>query len=495
MINAAPFVWLAAGAVLMGTVIRIPDVPVATWLGLVFLVHATRTASVFPGLLFVWLAVYAGLLVGNRVSIPLSGPLYFGVVAALTVTAWLPFAADRLLVTRIGGWSSTLVFPLAWVAVEFLRAKYLPPATWGASAYTQYGNLPLMQLAAVTGIWGIAFLVAWGGAIVNYAWDEHFAWAAIRGIVVSYVAIASAILIAGSLRVAFAPANRPTMRVATLTYPKDVFIPGEITHVSEGRLSADERETLGVKVTRLQDSFLERSRREARAGARLVAWPEGNLLVFKEEEQAFLSRARALAADERVYLAMGMGVVQLGASKPFENMLVLVDPSGAIRFSYHKSKPVAGWEESIMVVGDGQLPIVPTADGRIAGAICFEADFPDFVRRIGQADADLWIVPANEWKGIERIHLAMAVFRAIENGVPMVRPASSGISAAIDPWGRVIASADDRVPGGATMIAQVPVGHVRTIYARIGDLFAWLCVAGIGVTIVAVLLASRLPRP
>src|SRR5439155_26050694 len=113
---------------------------------------------------------------------------------------------------------------------------------------------------------------------------------------------------------------------------------------------------------------------------------EANLLVFKEDEAAFLERARRLAAGEHIYLAMGMGAVRPGAPRPFENKIVLLDPSGKVAFSYLKSRPVPGWEAGIMVRGDGRLPV---AHGRIGPAICFDADFPEFVRPNGGAQTDL----------------------------------------------------------------------------------------------------------
>ena len=88
-------------------------------------------------------------------------------------------------------------------------------------------------------------------------------------------------------------------------------------------------------------------------------------------------------------------------------------------------------------------------------------------------------MPANEWSAIKDIHVQMAAFRAIENGVPLVRPAGSGISAAFDPWGRVLGMTDYFAPGDRTLTVQVPMGRVPTLYARTGDLFAWLCVAGL----------------
>ena len=126
--------------------------------------------------------------------------------------------------------------------------------------------------------------------------------------------------------------------------------------------------------------------------------------------------------------------------------------------------------------GGGLVPVVATSVGRVASAICFDADFPDFIRQAGQGRADLMIVVANEWKAIKSQHVQMAAFRAIENGVPMVRPAASGISSAIDPWGRMLAFADYFAPGDRTMTAQVPIGRAWTLYPYVGDLFAWSCV-------------------
>ena len=143
-----------------------------------------------------------------------------------------------------------------------------------------------------------------------------------------------------------------------------------------------------------------------------------------------------------------------------------------------------------MKPGDGRVPVIATGDGRMAGAICYDADFPAFIRQASQRQADLLIVPANEWIAIKHLHFQMAAFRAVENGVSLVRPAASGISTAIDPWGRVLAMADFFAPGDRTLTAQVPVGRIPTLYARIGDLFGWIC--SIGLLLLALKAAVRL---
>src|SRR5262245_56799682 len=110
-----------------------------------------------------------------------------------------------------------------------------------------------------------------------------------------------------------------------------------MTKIASGRVSAAERPYFAQKLARLHDWFLEGSRREARAGARLVACPEQNLLVFADDEPAFLARAQLLAAQEHVYLVMGLGSVHLGTPLPFENKSVVIDPSGTILTTYLKS--------------------------------------------------------------------------------------------------------------------------------------------------------------
>ena len=213
--------------------------------------------------------------------------------------------------------------------------------------------------------------------------------------------------------------------------------------------------------------------------------------MFKEDETTFLERAKRLAAEEQIYLLIGMGAVHLGVPRPLENKAVLVNPSGEIEFSYLKSRLVPGGEARVSNPGNGRLPISNTQYGRMAAAICYDMDFPQLIQQVGRAEADVLLAPANDWKTIKHLHLRMAIFRAIENGVSMIRATKSGLSGAVDAFGRTLAVTDLFSPGAQIMIAQVPFTRVRTIYARVGDLFAWFCIASLFITIAAALLDSR----
>jgi apolipoprotein N-acyltransferase len=493
MAKLGPFIWLLIGGVLAAFSLGRASMSIAMWLGPLFLLHFMRLSPLPLGLVSLWLALYVAAGVANWGVLPFSGLVYWAVMAVGAGLATLPYVTDRLWAAYLPGLVPTLVFPLAWVAVEFVTGGLAMKGTWGSAAYSQYGNLPLMQLAAVTGIWGISFLVAWFGSVVTWAWDQRFEGPAVRSGLLVYAGVFSLVMLGGAARLALAPSDVKSVRVAVISWPVETVDAEQMRRILyHSQPPEDLREAFRQGSARLQDWFLESTRREARAGARLAIWPETNLLVLQPDEPAFLGRAQALARDEQLYLLIGMGTISLGAPQPLENKAVLIGPSGQIEFSYRKSRPAPGGEAGIMVPGTGRLPVRDTTWGRVAAAICYDLDFPPLLRQVGQAGAELLVVPANDWALIKHLHFQMAVFRAIENGVSMVRATSAGVSGVVDAQGRTVALVDHFSPGAQTLIAQVPIAHAPTPYARTGDLFAWACIASLVVAVGwAILRAGR----
>jgi apolipoprotein N-acyltransferase len=271
--------------------------------------------------------------------------------------------------------------------------------------------------------------------------------------------------------------------VAGIGWPTAVVAQRELLRLYALPLTETERTGLRDGFRRVHRRLLEATIREARAGATIVMWPEASGLVFDEDEAEFLVRSQDVAREEGVYLLMGMATIRLDQARPVENKAVLIDPSGEIRWSYVKIT-AAGAEARVNVRGTAPIPSGDTPYGRLASPICFDMDFPWIVRETGRARADLLLVPASDWREIGRIHLAMAVFRAVENGVAMVRTTRWGHSAATDPYGRILSFMDDFTARDGVMVAHVPVAAgVATVYARFGDWLGWLCVAGTGLLV------------
>ena len=239
-----------------------------------------------------------------------------------------------------------------------------------------------------------------------------------------------------------------------------------------------------------------RHRQQAQAGAQVVAWPEASAVgagVLEEDRTAFLQRAVALARQHHIYLELGLGVflTRLGPAALPEGRVGTDRPRGPRPVDATR-RPI--WSRSAnraaSSLGEGRLPISDTAFGRMAGAICFDQDFPGTMRQAGRAGADIVIGPSNDWRAIDPGHADAATFRAVENGYSLLRPASNGLSLAVDYRGRVLGAADYFTASDRQILtAKLPIHGVQTIYSRIGDVFAWLCLAGL-----ALLLAASRPR-
>jgi apolipoprotein N-acyltransferase len=454
-------------------------IPFAFWVAPVLLLHFARSQTPARGFVVLTSVIYLATGAADTGILPLGGVMYFAWVLVVSLIQAIPFLLDRLLCRRIEGLRATLVFPLTCVAVEFGISRLSPSATWGLTGYTQFDCPALTQLVSATGVFGITFLVTCFAAVINRAWDCRFDWPEIRTVVISYAAVLFGVLVAGSFRLATSEHPERTVRAAAISYPREMFLPGEATRIRFGQIPPESRDLYREKSGQLQDWFLEATHREATSGAKLVIWPELNVMVFKEDEQEFIERASRLARADTTYLLMGMATVSLGDARPLENKAVFMDDKGNILGAYVKGHPMMGPEQEWGKPGADRPFVVITGLGRTAVAICFDMDFPSFIRQAGSEQPDLLLVPANDWAEIKRIHFWMAAFRAVENGVTMIRATSTGLSAVVDPYGRTLALTDHFIPGARIMVAQVPIVSTRTIYAQVGDLFAWLCVAGL----------------
>lgn len=457
------------------------QVSIAAWLAPALLLVFSRSQDLPVALAGVFVALSLAAAVSNRGVMPLSGVAYVAAIASQTAFGVLPFALDRLLGPELPGFSATLLFPAAWTAVEFAGARMSPFGTWGSVAYTQYGDLPLMQLASVSGIWGITFIVTWFGSTVSWAILTGLTSSAVLVGLAAYTAVLCLLLLGGSLRLVRAAGAGAGNRVAAIEPTGQQVDPGELMAILASAETTvgdrgDARRTLG----NLHDLLLATSKREILAGAAIVVWPEAGAPVFAEDEAALLQRAGALARDHGIHLLMGLVTIHAGQPLRLENKAVLIEPSGEIALAYRKARPVPGWEAQVSLVSDGRIPVRATPSGRLAPAICFDLDFPALVRGAGRGRADLLLAPASDWPEIGELHHAMASFRAVENGFSLVRAARWGISAVVDPFGRILARTDHRAAGADAAVAFVPVAGVRTTYARVGDAFAWLCVAATG---------------
>lgn len=149
------------------------------------------------------------------------GTLYAVAVVSISICAIVPYAIDRVLAPRLGSILGTLILPFAATAVSYLHFWMpLTDSVMSDLAYTQFSDLPLLQLLTVTGLWGIDLLIYWFAALLNPAWERGFVWLRVRGMVAIYASLLAVVLVFGGARITFFPTRASTVRVAGVSPPR-----------------------------------------------------------------------------------------------------------------------------------------------------------------------------------------------------------------------------------------------------------------------------------
>jgi apolipoprotein N-acyltransferase len=412
---------------------------------------------------------------------PLPPSLLAALGAATGLGAVLPYALDRWLHGKFPGFISTLIFPTAMAALDF-GTRWSPYGSWGVLAYSQFNLLPLIQLVSVTGLYGVTFLVAWFGAVVNWAWMRRSHFKNTRAGLGIFLCIVAGVYLLGAIRLR-SNIPGPRVRVAGLAadFVWDFPNPSAAQRFWSGQpLARRDEAKVRESMLRRADQLLARTEHEAQAGAKLVVWSEGAVWLWRTDEPMLLQKAAELARRDGIYIALAYASVNPEHTRFHQNKTVFVGNTGGVLFEYLKSRPVPGGEKATTETRPNPMFFADTPMGRIGAFICFDLDFPALVQQAGRDRTDIVLAPSHDWKEIDPMHTRMAVFRAVENGFNFVRDVAEGRSIAVDYLGRTLAETDDFTNSDHVLRAEIPTRGSVTLYSRIGDAFGWLMVALLG---------------
>jgi len=243
--------------------------------------------------------------------------------------------------------------------------------------------------------------------------------------------------------------------------------------------------------TGIFDDYLRMTRQAIAQGADLIVWPESATPFIFEAEHAAAESIRRLARDARVPILFGSDQIDRGALTRYYNSAYLVRADGSTGEAYRKMHLVPFGEyvplkrllffakplvEAVSDFSAGESAVLMSIQGHpISTAICYEVVYPDLVRRFVAAGSELLTTITNDaWFGNTSApyqHFAQAAMRAIENGRYLIRAANTGISGVVDPYGRVMV--ESRLFEPAVVTGTVYYRTERTLYTRIGDVFAY----------------------
>ncbi|MBC8193089.1 MAG: apolipoprotein N-acyltransferase [Candidatus Marinimicrobia bacterium] len=347
------------------------------------------------------------------------------------------------------------VFPTLMVMGEWLQSNFTPFGSWGAAANTQINNIVWLQILSIGGIWILSFVIYFIAYQIYEGIRDGFLKARLVKIAIPILVLS----MFGTLRLTRADNTEyESLQVATV---------GTNSKIGGPELpSLDVRNTNRVKI-------FERMRIASDVGAKLVVWTEGATGLLPDEEADFQAEVSRLT--DSLNITAVVSYVILISTEPFfyENKYIIIDSTGSIRSTYLKHEPVPGEPCT-----KGTEPhTVYNMDGtRLGGAICYDLDFPVLGRDISKLGADLVAVPSSDWRGIDPIHTQMAAMRAIEGGFSLIRSTRWGLSATVDPYGRVLGQLSDFNSDEKILVSSVPLKGQQTIYSLLGD---WVILVGL----------------
>jgi apolipoprotein N-acyltransferase len=357
----------------------------------------------------------------------------------------------RRAVQRLPAWLAVFAFPAAWTAYEFLESLASPHGTAGSIAYSQTDFLQLLQIASVTGIWGITFMLTLVPSAIAIAWARRSTAALAPAVVIGL-----AVLGFGALRLARAP-EEPAVRVGLAATDRGIV----------AALNAQDPAT----ALQVAHAYAGRIARAAQDGAQVVVLPEKFLGVTPGDSADVLQVFSDAARTAQVTVIAGLNGIDV---TPRKNLAVVFEPDGSVATEYEKHHLLPGPETGYAV---GTVPGLfqgPRAQWGVE--ICKDMDFPAWSREYAQRGVRLLAVPAWDFVRDGRWHSRMAVVRGVEEGFSLARSARRGLLTFSDAYGRVLGEASSAQLPDALLVRNLPAGPGSTLYTRFGNWFGWTSV-------------------
>jgi apolipoprotein N-acyltransferase len=404
---------------------------------------AARCAFVayFLGNMALWPAESFAMPLMKLAALHAAGAMLFALLVVLHCEA----------ARRWVGLLAALVYPILTTAAWHGIAALSSQGSWGAPGYWVSSFLPVMQVASVTGLAGVTFLMAWVPAGLAVAWYRRrwrMQWEIIAAVPLAVFVLISAI---GAVRLIGKKAGAPiTVGLAATN---------QMLAASDSIEVADAAPVLELYAPMVQ--------KLAGQGAQVILLPEKIIGVRPKYEQEMISGLAQMAASNHVWLIAGLNELE---PEPKRNLAIVISPAGDIVARYYKHHPIPGLEQGYEPGTD--LAIFDLPQGKAAVAISKDLDYPALGREIANAGARFLFVPAWDWPGSDQIRSRMAIVFGIESGLSVARSARLGLVTVSDSRGRLLQQESTFEKDPATIALAMPPGGGATFYARHGNWFA-----------------------
>lgn len=425
-----------------------------------------------------WVAAGAAALSMLLGSLPMLYYLHY--VLHLPVTAWLiPFSIASLLFAvgvllfrgllhRGAPFGAMIALPAFWSVCEYLASFAPANGTAGSLAYTQDRFLPILQVASLTGPWGITFLLLlFPSAVVSGLYLRRRRLPQAAHVVGWALAVLAGAVLFGAIRLAV-PNSQQHVKVGLLDTDTVVF--------------ADE----APDMQELIKSYAEQAERLARQGAKIVLMPEKTGLLLDSDAKIMDPVLQSVA--DRTGATLVIGVLHVVARDSFNEARI-----------YTPDRPIATYDKQHMLppfesklTPGTSLALLSKPALPIGVAICKDMDFIHPALDYGRSGIDLLLDPAWDFNVDRTWHGHIAIMRGVEGGYAIAHTAKDGFLTVTDDRGRILGEVRTNSGPFVSLLVDVPMRHDQTVFDRYGTWFPWMAGLLLVAAAVRLLTPSRL---
>lgn len=356
-------------------------------------------------------------------------------------------------------------FPCAVAALEFfIDNPFISVMT--SLSVSQFWNIGLMQLASVTGVVGVSFIVTLCASVVNYLFEEGIKKSTIIK-AVAYAVVVVLIVSIGIMTVERISTRDDTVRIAT-------GVENVNTLVEDKVLSADSKENDSEKIINSMLEILDSRAKDAvYNGATILTFPEDAFVIFEDMADSFIEKAEKVAKENEMNIVLPLLRLPLEEDGKKKNTLNFINNKGELVNTYLKNNLVPVVEEPVTQKGDGKTPIFEVDGVKYTYLIC--ADYTSNKLAYNGGEADIFINPSYDWKAFQYFTSYGVQARAIECGFSVIRNPVNGNIFLYDIFGRPIHMANAMGVQKGIIYFDVPKEGRQTFYEMTGNWFPWAC--------------------
>ena len=462
-----PYIWLILGLILTILSYGIFNTGICAWVFAIplirFINKRTKWSSII--LMLIGLIIVANITfyrlvtdnpnIGNQLFCTLNG-----------IRIWFPFFV-YFLCRKLGGKKiiAYYAFPAAVAVAEFFIDNPFVSVMTSLSV-SQFWNIGLMQLASVTGVVGVSFIVTLFASIANYIWEEGIHKKTVANAIV-YGIVVVAITSIGMFSVERITTMDQTVKVAACV--EDFNLIKENPWILDDYEGSDMEKMLQANY----DIINERAKQAVQNESTLLVFAEDAFACPDALSEQFIEQVQGIARENKINIVLPLLILPAEEAQKTKNTLNFINNNGELLNTYLKNHLVPVVEEPTTEKGDGKTPVIEVDGVKYTYLIC--ADYTSNKYAYNGREADIFINPSYDWKAFQYFTTYGVQARAIECGFSVLRNPVNGNIILYDVFGRPLHMQNAMNIHTGVIYLDIPKAGRQTIYGATGNWFPWIC--------------------